>query len=153
MAGWVRFADTKATILAAGLGVAVTMLANSAKPVVQALKSTTSCTTTNVLLSLCIITIGAFLWTLFWIIRAIAPRSEVPYTGLNRFAWPSLVNATADELASHTAQTAVTDDAWQQAIDLAKIAKRKFTACKFAIYGFGVVVCAGFFTVAAASWV
>ncbi|MGB0972130.1 MAG: hypothetical protein ACPGVG_14400 [Mycobacterium sp.] len=44
----------------------------------------------------------------------------------------------------------MSDDAWQQILDLAKIAKHKFDACKFAIYGFGVMICAGFFTVVAA---
>lgn len=38
MANWVRFADTKATILAAGLGVVVSMFTNSADVVVKAIR-------------------------------------------------------------------------------------------------------------------
>ena len=38
MANWVRFADTKATILAAGFGVVLTMLMTNAKTVATTIK-------------------------------------------------------------------------------------------------------------------
>ncbi|OKH66340.1 hypothetical protein EB73_20240 [Mycobacterium sp. SWH-M3] len=149
MAGWVRFADTKATILAAGLGVVITMLTNSTEAVVKALDA--SCLARLIVGGFAAATVISFLWTLFWIIRAIAPRSALPYNKLNRFAWPSLVGATADQLVEHAERNSIEADAWQQVLDLAGIAKRKFDACKFAIYGFGTMIIVGFFTVLSAA--
>jgi len=149
MADWVRFADTKATILAAGLGVVVTMLTNSTSTVVKAMGAT--CPSKLVVGGLAAVTVLSFLWTLFWVIRAIAPRNALPYNKLNRFAWPSLVGATADQLVAHADQNNVEGDAWQQVVDLAAIAKRKFDACKLAIYGFGVMIVAGVFTLLTAA--
>lgn len=149
MANWVRFADTKATILAAGLGVVVTMLTNNTGTVVKAMGMT--CPAKLVVGGLAAATVSSFLWTLFWVIRAIAPRSALPYNRLNRFAWPSLVGATADQLLAHAQENNVEIDAWQQVVDLAAVAKRKFDACKRAIYGFGVMIMVGVFTVLSAA--
>lgn len=150
MANWVRFADTKATILAAGLGVVVTMLTNSTGTVVKAFSG--SCASKMVVGGLTAVTVVSFLWTLFWLIRAIAPRNAVPYKNqMNRFAWPSLIGITAEQLVVHADQNSLERDAWQQAVDLAEIAKRKFDACKVAIYGFGVMIVSGVFTLLTAA--
>lgn len=149
MADWVRFADTKATILAAGLGVVVSMFADNATIVVKAIGAT--CPAKLVAGGLAAVTVLSFLWTLTWVVLAIAPRNTLAYTKLNRFAWPSLVGATAGQLAAHADQNDVDTDAWQQVVDLATIAKRKFDACKQAIYGFGVMIAAGAFTLLAAA--
>lgn len=141
MAGWARFGDTKATILAAGLGVVATMFTNSATAVMKAIHG--PCPVDLVVGGLALLTVLSFLWTLYWLVRAIAPRSDIPYSGLNRFAWPSLVRANADQLVAHVQQTDVEADAWQQVIDLAVVAQRKFYFCKQAVYGFGVTVVAG----------
>ncbi len=149
IAGWVRFADTKVTILAAGLGVVVTMFTNSAGAVAKAISA--SCPAKLVVGGLAVAAVISFLWTLFWVMRAIAPRSVVPYNKLNRFAWPSLVGATADQLVAHAAQNSIEADAWQQVVDLAGVAERKFNACKLAIYGFAVMIVVGVFTVLSAA--
>lgn len=149
MANWVRFADTKATILAAGLGVVVSMFTNSADVVVKAIGAT--CLAKLVVGGLAAVTVLSFLWTLVWVIFAITPRKAFPYNKLNRFAWPSLVGATADQLAAHADQNHIDADAWQQVVDLTAIAKRKFDACSKAIYGFGVMIAAGVFTLLAAA--
>lgn len=38
-------------------------------------------------------------------------------------------------------------DAWQQAVDLSKVAKQKFEFCKLAVYGFGVTIATDALTV------
>ncbi|WP_067973879.1 hypothetical protein [Mycolicibacter icosiumassiliensis] len=149
MANWVRFADTKATILAAGLGVVVSLLTNSLTMVVKAVSAT--CPAKLVVGALAGLTVVSFLWTLVWVVLAITPRNALPYNKLNRFAWPSLVGATADQLATHAEQSHIDADAWQQVVDLAAIAKRKFDACTKAIYGFSTMIVAGVFTLLAAA--
>lgn len=89
----------------------------------------------------------SFMWTLFWVVRAIAPRSDIAYQEINRFAWPSVINTTADQLVQHARENDVEKDAWQQVVDLAVIAQRKFFFCRLAVYGFGVTVAAGVITV------
>lgn len=145
MAGWARFGDTKATILAAGLGVAATMFNSSAPAVFKAM--TKPCPADLLVGGFALLTVLSFMWTLFWVVRAIAPRSDIPYQRLNRFAWPSVAEATAEQLVRHAQQNGVEEDAWQQVLDLAKVAKRKFYFCKLAVYGFGVTIAAGVVTV------
>ena len=145
IAEWARFGDTKATILAAGLGVVATMFATNASAVLAAMHK--PCPTGLIVGGLALITLLAFMWTLFWVVRAIAPRSDIPYEGLNRFAWPSVARATAAQLVEHAQQNDVEVDAWQQAVDLSKIAKQKFEFCRLAVYGFGVTTATGVLTV------
>src|SRR4051794_23321893 len=103
MANWVRFADTKATILTAGLGVVLTMLMTNAKTVATAIKH--GCVDAYVVGSLAGLTVLAVGYTLFWLVRAIGPQRKVNYKALNRFAWPSLISATTDELTAHVAKS------------------------------------------------
>lgn len=150
IADWVRFADTKATLLAAGLGVVVTMLTGGASTVVKAMGAT--CTSRLVVGGLAAVTILSFLWTLIWVIRAITPRKTQRSTTLNRFAWPSLVGITADELADHATEKSLEKDAWQQVVNLAAIAEDKFNACAKATYGFGFMTAFGVFTLMVAAF-
>lgn len=137
MANWVRFADTKATILMAGLGVVLTMLVANTKAIVTAFDhGSTAAWTTCILAALAG---AAVLWTLFWLVRAIGPRSRMSYSQLNRFAWPTLTKATVADLREHVAKVAAEDDAWQQVLDLSNIAQRKFDACGKAVWGFAFV--------------
>jgi hypothetical protein len=148
MANWVRFADTKATILTAGLGVVLTMIMSNAKAIATAMhEGCTEAAVLSVLAGGALLAIG---WTLFWLVRAIAPRTGIDYTALNRFAWPSLVRATPEQLAEHNRSVDVRADAWQQVIDLAGIANRKFDACGKAVWGFATLVVLGLATVAVA---
>lgn len=148
MANWVRFADTKATILTAGLGVILTMLMTNADTITKAMKE--GCPAVYVvgtLAGLALITVG---YTLFWLVRAIGPQSWVAYNTLNRFAWPTLTKATVDELIDHSHKVDVRTDAWQQVIDLSILANRKFDACGRAVKGFAVLVVLGVAAVSAA---
>lgn len=141
LANWVRFADTKATILTAGLGVVLTMLVNNSKIVIDAF--TESFTATAVVSVLAVTAISSCTWTLFWLVRAIGPQNTVVYARLNRFAWPSLVRATSSQLLDHTNQVSVREDIWQQVLDLSRLAQRKFSACGKAVNGFAVLVLSG----------
>lgn len=138
VANWVRFADTKATILTAGLGVVLTILITNAKTVMAAIRN--GCPDSLIVGAL---VVGAFLalcYTLWWLVDAIAPRSDVGNAAFNRFAWPSLQTATVDALVTHASSVDVRRDAWQQVIDLSKLADKKFTACRRAIRGFATLV-------------
>ncbi|WP_229232887.1 Pycsar system effector family protein [Sinomonas cyclohexanicum] len=139
VANWVRFADTKATVLTAGLGVVTTMVMTNAKTILDVLKSggLTALVTTILLSSLAAI---AFLWTLFWLVRALEPKSTATHHGINRFAWPTLAEASADEIRRHSEHTQAGEDAWRQVVDLSIIAKRKFRANKMAVRGFALLV-------------
>ncbi len=150
IADWVRFADAKATLLAAGLGVVVTMLTSGASTVVKAIGAT--CTSRLVVGGLAAVTVLSFLWTLIWVIRAITPRKTQLHNTLNRFAWPSLAGVTADELIAHAAAETLEKDAWQQVVNLAAIAKDKFNACTRATYGFGLMTAFGVSTLMAAAF-
>lgn len=141
MGHWVRFADTKATILTAGLGVVLTMLINNVDTVVASTKE--GCQQATVVWLLGGLTTIAFLATLWFLVRAIGPRRHQARHGINRFAWPSLQGATADQLVTHAATTDPTADAWQQVTDLARLADRKFRACEHAIHCFAALVVLG----------
>lgn len=148
MANWVRFADTKATILTAGLGVVLTMLMTNADTITSAVKE--GCPAAYVVGILSALALIAFGYTLFWLVRAIGPQSNVAYKTLNRFAWPTLTKATTDQLTNHAHKVDVRADAWQQVIDLSVLANRKFDACGRAVKGFAVLVIVGVAAMAAA---
>lgn len=141
VANWVRFADTKATILTAGLGVVLTMLMTNAKTVATAIKQ--GFPDAYIVGTLAGLALIGFCYTLYWLVRAIGPQSNVAYDTLNRFAWPTLVKATTDQLKDHSRKIDVRTDAWRQVIDLSVLANRKFDACGRAVKGFAILVVAG----------
>lgn len=148
MANWVRFADTKATILTAGLGVVLTMLMTNADTITSAVKEgCPAAFVVGTLTALTLITVG---YTVFWLVRAIGPQTSVAYNTLNRFAWPTLTRATAEQMTDHAQTADVRTEAWQQVIDLSVLANRKFDACGRAVKGFAVLVIVGVAAVAAA---
>lgn len=148
MAHWVRFADTKATILTAGLGVVLTMLMTNADTIAEAIRM--GCPSAYIVGTLSGLALISFGYTLFWLVRAIAPRRKVAYDTLNRFAWPTLNKATTEQLTEHVRKVDVRTDAWQQVIDLSVIADRKFDACGRAVKGFAFLVLLGVAAVATA---
>lgn len=148
MANWVRFADTKATILTGGLGVVLTMLITNANTAISAIKG--SCPAAYIVGGLSALALISSGYTLFWLVRAISPQSNMSHRSLNRFAWPTLANATSDELAEHAKHVDVRIDAWRQVADLSALASRKFDACRRAVKGFAFLVALGVATVVAA---
>jgi hypothetical protein len=141
MANWVRFADTKATILTAGLGVILTMLMANAQTVTSAVGQ--GSLQAFIVGPLAVGALAAFVWTLYWLVRAIGPQTAIKYSQLNRFAWPSLQSATAEQVVEHTNQVDVRKDAWQQVLDLSVLAGRKFDACAKAVNGFALLAILG----------
>lgn len=150
LANWVRFADTKATILTAGLGVVLTMLMTNAKTVGIVIKD--GHCEGHVVVGLATGALAAAAYTLFWLVRAINPYNKVPYTQLNRFAWPSMTATNVEALVAHNTRTDVRTDAWQQVVDLSSIAQRKFGACSRAVEGFAALVVLGVSCVATSVW-
>ena len=148
VANWVRFADTKATILTAGLGVVLTMLMANAGTVATAIKH--GCPAAYIVGALAGLALIAFCYALFWLVRAIGPQNNVAYKTLNRFAWPTLFSATTDQLNDHGRKIDVHTDAWRQVIDLSVLANRKFDACGRAVKGFAIFVVIGVACVATA---
>lgn len=138
MANWVRFADTKATILTAGLGVVVTMLMTNADVVMDALRE--GCAAAYVVGTLAGVSILAMIFTLFWLVRAILPQRGATNRATNRFAWPTLIGVSAQDLVRYTTSQPLGVDAWAQVVDLAVLADRKYDACRHAVRGFAVTL-------------
>lgn len=136
-ANWVRFADTKATILTAAFGVVTTLLMNNIALIVQAAMSSESASIGFG--SAVVAAAVAFFATLGWLLAALLPRRGGPVT-LNRFSWPSLISASPELLEDHAQRVTVGYDAREQSITLAKIANAKFGACHNAAIWFGVFV-------------
>lgn len=145
VANWVRFSDTKATVLTAGFGVVLTALVSNWRTVTTA--SNLGGVGAGVLIGIVIASFIAGLLTLYWLILAIAPRSTRSDPRLNRFAWPSLARTTAAEIAQHAKTVPVAEDAWRQAVRLAVIAERKFRFTGFAVWSFASFVILGFASV------
>lgn len=141
LANWVRFADTKATILTAGLGVVLTMLVNNTTTIIDAFdESYFAASLISVLATATVFSAG---WALSWLVKAIGPQNKVFYARLNRFAWPSLVQATPEQLMDHTRDESVRVDVWRQVLDLSTLAERKFSACGKAVNGFAALILFG----------
>lgn len=148
MANWVRFADTKATILTAGLGVVLTMLMTNGKTIILAMHK--GCLAASVTGSLSALSLVAVVYTLFWLLRAIGPQRSVSSKKINRFAWPTLVDVTRRDLMTHATTVSANEDAWEQVLDLTNLANRKFHACSRAVGGFAALVLVGIACVVAA---
>lgn len=145
VANWVRFSDTKATVLTAGFGVVLTALLSNWKTVTSAiaLGEVGAC----ILIVVVIASLVAGALTLSWLILAIAPRSTGSDPGLNRFAWPSLARTTSTQIAQHAKTIPLDEDAWRQAVQLATIAERKFRFTGLAVWSFASFVILGFASV------
>lgn len=136
MANWVRFSDTKATILSAGFGVTITVLAANTRSIIEVLGRGDALSTW-----LAVPLAGALvagLLTLYWLVRAIAPDSSATSPGLNRFSWPAVANSTVAALEGHAVEVPMADDAWAQSVYLARLAGRKFRNTGRAVWSFAV---------------
>lgn len=147
---WVRFADTKATILAAGVGVVLAVVATSAADVGSAIKAGGAGAWLVAVLGTA--TIAMLVLTIGSIARAIRPRIAIEYAHVNRFAWPSVAAHTEQELADR-ATSEPHADAWEQVHALSIIARSKFAACTSAITWFALLVLLSFLCVTAAAFV
>lgn len=144
-AEWVKFADTKATILTAALGVVATMYVTNASVIVTAM---TKGEMQTLVVGLFVLAgIGTFIFTLSWLLIAIYPRGSRSFE-LNRFSWPSLSAADHEALLAHAATTPSYIDAYEQAIQLSAVAESKFTAVRRATGGFAGLLSSAIVSVA-----
>jgi hypothetical protein len=141
MSNWVRYADTKATILIAGFGVILTLLVGNSETVTLAI--TQGGAGSAMVGGLAIAAGSAALVTLFWLGVAIKPQRSIAYSTINRFAFPSLLTTDVNALLAHADIGNIREEAWQQVLDLAKIADKKFSACNRAVTAFALLVCLG----------
>lgn len=141
IANWVRFADTKATILVAGLGVVLTMIVTNSNTVAFAIEKGNP--EAAILYILCGIATAAFVWTLTWLLIAIGARRKSSLSGINRFAWPTLTTADAQTLIERGTTDDIREDAWRQVVDLSRLAGKKFEASNKAVWGFGIFIITG----------
>ncbi|THJ64727.1 hypothetical protein E8P82_14235 [Arthrobacter echini] len=139
VANWVRFADTKATILSAGVAAILVMAVSHTKTVIAGAGTTPQGIT---VITLAAVSVAALLWTLFWIIRAIRPSRETGTLDPNRYAWPAMSRLPLLDLQHHVRTITGDEDAWRQTHDLAKMADSKFTACRKATTGFAALILA-----------
>src|SRR5262245_56881172 len=92
---WVRFADTKATILAAALGAVLTLLGATSNDVVSVIKD--GGVAAWLIGGLGGLSTGVFAVSLWNVITAIRPRASLPDGRMNRFAWPSVAATDWDD--------------------------------------------------------
>ncbi len=138
IAQWVRFADTKAGLLAAGLGVVLAGTVGQAGTIVDAVdRGGALGALTAALFTLWSI----FALTLVWyVMSAIGPRTTTTGPTINRFAWPSLAGTTVTDLTHHVSRSTRDADAWRQVFDLSAVAAKKYRACGRAVVAFMLVV-------------
>jgi len=137
LANWVRYADTKATILTAAFGVVLTALLNNGDTIVKATGPDRDEIAIWLLAVGCLI---AASWTLVWLMVVIAPKTTSNDHGINRFAWPTLSSVDAATLLTRGEAHDVREDAWRQVTNLATLADKKFSAFRKAGWGFAVFV-------------
>ncbi len=135
---WVRFADTKAGLLAAGLGVVLAGTLGQAATIVAAIAGGGALgALTAALFAWWVVFALALVW---FLMNAIGPRTITSGSTINRFAWPSLAGLSAADLTEHVSKTNRDSDAWRQVVDLSAVAAAKYRACGRAVLSFMLVI-------------
>lgn len=148
VAQWVRFADTKATILLAALGIVTTLLVTQLHLVAYEIRDDHG-TGRVILSSLATIAVAAFAAALLNLVKAISPRTGTD-NALNRFGWPSVATHTNDEIRQHVRTADPVAEIWDQIRLLSVLARNKFAALRAAIFAFSVYVSASIATLVVA---
>jgi hypothetical protein len=128
---WVRYADTKAGLVAAGFAAVLVLITGQVDDVVTTMKSGRDWMAVCIVLA--VLVVAAAVITLWNLIDAIVPRPRGEGPVNNRFAWPALKEMDRSGLRAHLAATTVADDAWEQTLALAKIADQKYEAARAAL--------------------
>lgn len=132
---WIKNADTKATVLAAGFGAVSTITASRTAAVMNVIFDGTEGWRIAVAVVAVAFAVAAVV-TLWFLVSALVPRRDVS-GGRNAFAWPSVATFTPDDDTFNAASAPM---AWEQARALARIAEAKFAAFQSALYSFVAVV-------------
>lgn len=149
VAEWVRYADAKAGLAAAGFAGVLAILAAQAGKVTDAVQR--GGWWAAVCLTLSALTVLLTIVTLYFLVDAVVPRPRNSRPTANRFAWPAVAGADAKKLQEHVEATPLHEDAWSQTKQLADIAKQKYDAVRAAlvcfmfltVFGVALVVIAG----------
>jgi hypothetical protein len=127
---WIRNADTKAALLAALLGLALTGLMGQGDALRQTLHGHSFWTL--VALVLLVASCGTGILSAAALIGMQMPRLPVP-SGGSRFAFPSIARGPVTALLTELDDDQVTAEIWSQAHVLARIAMAKFRLLRFAL--------------------
>lgn len=144
---WIKNADTKATVLAAGLGVTVSVTAGRAAAVWHLVTGPNLALSVASAIAALVFVIGV-VGSVWCAVRTLIPRTNVT-GGRNPFAWPSVAGSFAandEEFGKASAQ-----QAWNQAHALAHIAAAKYRAFAAALTWFIVAIVGAVITVGLAS--
>lgn len=129
---WIKNADTKVTVLAAVLGVSLTVLAGRFDRIVGALREQGGCLSIFLIVGLAGVVVAS-ITTLIFVAAALRPRTAKVSEG-NRFSWPSMARRPFAPTAFPVASRA--SEAWEQAFALATIAEAKYRSFVRALHAF-----------------
>ncbi|PZE86603.1 hypothetical protein EDF31_101616 [Curtobacterium sp. PhB142] len=146
---WIKNADTKATILAAGLGATATVTASRAAPTWALIAGSNQVLSIAAVIAVSVFVVGA-VGTVWCAVRTLIPRTNVS-GGRNPFAWPSVASSFVVDDSEF--QKASAKQAWNQVHALALIAKAKYEAFALALRWFILTVIGAGVLVALASTV
>lgn len=146
---WIKNADTKATILAAGLGIAASVTAGRAAAIWQLITGSNLSLTVAAVLTSAAFIIGA-VGAIWFAARTLIPRTKVS-DGRNPFAWPSV--ASSFQVDDENFGDASAGQAWNQAHALAQIAAAKYCSFAASLKWFILAIAGAGATVALASMV
>ena len=126
---WIKNADTKVTILAAVLGVSLTILAGQSSRIVGALQRQDVHVVFPLAFALAGVVVTS-IGTLFFVGECLRPRT-VKVSEDNRFAWPSMAGRSSAPLSFPSASRVA--EAWEQAFALSKIVEAKYRSFRWAL--------------------
>lgn len=129
---WIKNADTKATVVAAVLGVSLTLLGGQSAQILKALGSENGILSKVLVVALVGVAVFSIA-TLFFVTSALRPRTPRS-SGLNRFSWPAM--AGRDSAPKSFEPETCAEEAWEQAYLLSRIAQIKYKRFGWAINSF-----------------
>lgn len=151
--GWVKNADSKITVLAAVVGVTISVLGAKSSDIASAF-------TSGPRAALIVLTISALSAVVFLaatgvsVLVALSPRvgrNEKHHTcaKANRFSWPDVARGLEVPPDAENLR----DEAWRQAVVLAGIARAKYRAFKVSVALFVVTLVALMFAIGSSAWI
>lgn len=146
---WIKNADTKATILSAGLGITASVTAGRAAAVWQLITGSNLVLTVAAVLTTAAFITGA-VGAVWFAVRTLIPRTNVS-GGRNPFAWPSVASSFQEN--DEAFKDASAPQAWNQVHALALIAAAKYRAFAASLRWFILAIVGAGATVALASTV
>lgn len=145
---WIKNADTKVTVLAAALGVTISLVGAKSETLVLAYRASGS-TCPSALWCVLLLFLISVLFTAHYIYKALNPRMETS-SEFSRFSWTSM--AALAEAPKSFPSSGSDAEAWAQAHVLSRIAREKYKSLRAALICFASVMVTGAVLVALATW-